>query len=55
MISSVSNSFNEAEAIKPRNPEQLPSLSNQMALIIGFNEAEAIKPRNPIPWQVHRG
>ena len=37
--------FNEAEAIKPRNPVPLA----HMAPIPypSFNEAEAIKPRNP--------
>ena len=35
--------FNEAEAIKPRNPDLLPVVEQNMR---GFNEAEAIKPRN---------
>ena len=35
--------FNEAEAIKPRNPSRHPAAP---AALPGFNEAEAIKPRN---------
>ena len=37
-------SFNEAEAIKPRN---LMSRRYSMPFACRFNEAEAIKPRNP--------
>ena len=41
--SRVSPCFNEAEAIKPRNP----AMRSQFALAVSrFNEAEAIKPRN---------
>ena len=37
------NGFNEAEAIKPRNPaKKRPQRDIQFC----FNEAEAIKPRN---------
>ncbi len=38
-------SFNEAEAITPRNPKKMgPRMSNARR---SFNEAEAITPRNP--------
>ena len=39
-------SFNEAEAIKPRNPTLSVPTKSVRATIPGFNEAEAIKPRN---------
>ena len=38
-----STRFNEAEAIKPRNPT---GTTDQRGLLSRFNEAEAIKPRN---------
>ena len=40
--------FNEAEAIKPRNPPRRPGRATDTTR---FNEAEAIKPRNPFSEQ----
>ena len=38
-------SFNEAEAVKPRNLQRRQSA---LEICSAFNEAEAIKPRNPV-------
>ena len=46
MAAPSQDSFNEAEAIKPRNPKVQITTA---IITAGFNEAEAIKPRNLHP------
>ena len=43
MLTGRASCFNEAEAIKPRNPTHTP---DHLRRVPRFNEAEAIKPRN---------
>ena len=46
-VYSALGGFNEAEAIKPRNPTHTP---DHLRRVPRFNEAEAIKPRNLPGW-----